>query len=57
MVGTQKEYHQNFLLAAESVEVASELCLVDSTDQEWPVTEKSTRQVSISNFFSYRSLV
>ena len=52
MVGTRKEYHQNFLLAAKSVKVASELtCLVDSTDQEWPLTAKGTRHVSIGNFF------
>jgi len=47
MVGTQKEHHQNFQLAAKSAKVASELtCLVDSTDQEWQVTAKGTRLVS-----------
>lgn len=51
MVGTQKEYHQIFLWAAKSVKVASKLtCLVDLTHQEWPVTAKGTRHVSISNF-------
>jgi hypothetical protein len=45
-------------LAAKSVKVASDLtCLVDSTDQEWPLTAKGTRHVSISNFFSSRSLL